>query len=110
MLSAVALLLFLSPALASASRDAREGADLRNVDGVRAVLSALQPGVTVRFSFGDSAPGDPISTHGHELSSYYGSGSLVASTPAELSNETLRPAVPYMAYISQGVVVVVQAG
>jgi hypothetical protein len=105
MTAALALLLFLSPALSASARDSREGVDLRNVDGVRAVLSSLQPGVSVRFSFGASASSDPIAVQGHEISSFYGSGYVRASCVCQLPDETLRPAVPYLAYLSGGVVV-----
>lgn len=109
MISAVALLLILSPALASTSLAAREGADIRNVAGVGAILSSVRPGVTALFSFGESAYGDPISANGHTLSCSYGSGTVQLLTTADVSGVTLSPAVQYRAYVDGGVVVVVRA-
>lgn len=104
MLAALALLLFFSPALVSASRDSREGVDLRNIDGVRAVLSSLRPGVVARFSFGTSA-NDPITVRGHEITCSYGAGSVEVYSSAA-ADATLLPSVTYLAYISGGAVVI----
>ncbi|MDE1858415.1 MAG: hypothetical protein KGI26_05060 [Thaumarchaeota archaeon] len=110
MLAALALLVVLSPALSSASRDAREASDLRYLEGVRAVLDSLRPGVAASFSFGVSAAGDPISAGGHTLASSYGSGAVEVHSEALLPNMTLRPATPYLASVSGGQIVVVQGG
>lgn len=110
MVAALALLLVLSPALTSATRDAREGADLRYLEGVRAVLDSLRPGVTASFSFGASPAGDPVLAGGHTLASSYGSGVVEVRSEASLPNMTLRPATLYVAGVSGGRIVVVQGG
>lgn len=109
MVAALALLLLLSPALSTTLKDTREGVDLRNVDGVRAVLSSLQPGVSAAFSFGASASSDPITIRGDDISSSYGSGVVQALCRCALPDETLFPLVTYNAHIAGGSVVV-QAG
>lgn len=107
--SALALLLLLSTPLVSASRDSREGVDLRNLEGVRQVFSYLRPGVSARFAFG--APGsDPIRIGGHELACSYGSGLIMERTAATLSNGTLYPGFSYVAYLRGTVVEVVRVG
>lgn len=107
---AAALLLLMSPVIASASKDSREGVDLRNVEGVHAVLASLTPGVSVRFQYGVSASDDPIVTQGHQLRSSYGGGVVEMYSAAALSNETLLPRVTYRAYLGGGEVVVVPSG
>ncbi|MDG7011312.1 MAG: hypothetical protein JRN57_04245 [Nitrososphaerota archaeon] len=108
--AAFALLLVLSPALSAVSSDSREGADLRSLDGVSAVLSALRPGVSARFSFGTSPAGDPILIGEHSLVCSYGSGLVETHTVAELPDETIYPTVAYLAYVSGDRVAVVPAG
>ena len=106
LVASLALLLLISPALAAASRGSREGVDLRNTEGVGAVLSSLTPGVSVRFSFGSSASADPIVTQGHELLCSYGDGQVEIRTATLLANATLRPTTLYLAYVSNGAVVI----
>jgi hypothetical protein len=110
MVAAVALLLMLSPALAGATRDSREGADLRNLDGVREVLSTLQPGVSLLFSFGAWPGSDPLSISGYTLSCSYGGGTIELTSARLLPDITLYPGVQYLAYLGAGEVTVVQAG
>lgn len=110
MMAAMALLLMLSPTLAAATKGSREGADLRNLDGVHEVLSVLQPGVTLRFSFGGWPGSDPLSMSGDTISCSYGDGTIGLTTPRALPNMTLYPTVQYVAYLSGGEVKVVQTG
>ena len=109
LLASAALLLVLSPPLASAFQYSREGSDLRSVDGVRAVLSSLQEGVSVQFSFGESTWPDPVAIGGHTVACSYGGGEVSAHTPVLLSNATLRPDVVYTASMIGGEIEVSEA-
>jgi hypothetical protein len=108
--SAVALVLVLTPQLSGLVRYARESADLRYMDGVQAAVDALQPGVIVRIGPAPSFAPDPIIFGGRSLSSNCGSSTLVVSTDYPLSNATLSPASDYVLSLLNGVVVVTQVG
>lgn len=109
-ISGAALLLALSPFLTSAVNASRQGADWRNVDGVRSVLDALQPGEKTTFSFGGSGQSDPIKLGAHQISCSYGGGSVIMEARMLLQNTDLLPLVQYTAFISGDRVVVTQVG
>lgn len=100
----------LAPSLSSAAQGSRAGADWRSADGVRTVLDSLRPGVTVRFSYGDSPTSDSIRLGGRSVSITYGQGSIVLPTTLELPNATLSPTLGYAAWLQGGVVEVAESG
>lgn len=110
LLAAAVLLTTLYPALSSGASDSREGLDLRNVEGVRAVLMALRPGVAVTFTFGPAEMADAITLSGHDVSSAYGGGVVTLSTPFGLPSVDLFPGVEYVASVEAGNVGVAPAG
>lgn len=96
LVASLALIGLLSPALAGTASRAREGADYREVDGVRAVLDGLRPGLAVSFSFGASTDVDPILLGGHTISSSYGGGNISAPSRWLLPGTELFPTVHYL--------------
>lgn len=107
--ASLALLALLSPALASAVHVSREGADLREVEGVRAVLSSLAPGMTVTFSFGSVPGADPVTLAGRSITCSYGPGRVSAASRWTLPTITLLPGVRYSARLGGGTVKVTGA-
>ncbi|MDG6985188.1 MAG: hypothetical protein JRM73_00380 [Nitrososphaerota archaeon] len=110
LVAAAALVLMLSPSLAATAKASREGADLRYLEGVRAVLASLRPGVGVEFSFGGWPPSDPITMDGNALTCSYGGGALELNSSRALPGMTLYPGVLYLAQLSSGAVEVTRVG
>ncbi len=109
LIASAALLLVLSPLLFGTAGAAREGADWRNADGVRAVLDNLRPGTAVRFSYGMSGT-DAIHLRGGLISCDYGGGTVSLRSRWALPDVTLLPAVEYTARVNGGRVEVTQTG
>lgn len=110
LVASAALILVLSPQLTGAARGSREGADWRYADGVKNVLDALRPGISVGLSYGASSSGDPLHLEGHRISCAYGSGTISLPTRWALPNATLSPSVNYLVWLSGGEVQVAQVG
>ncbi len=109
LISAAALVLVLTPHLIGLLGDSRESSDYRAVDGVRAAIDGLHPGVKAEISLGTAGRGDPIVLGGNLVSCDYGGGLVSASSRWPLPNFTLRAAVHYLVWLSQGRVEVAQA-
>lgn len=107
--ASVALVLLLTPQLGGVARDARESADWRNVDGVRAIIDSLAPGVTVLFAYGSSASPDRIRLEGHLVSCRDGDGTISMPVAWALPNVTLSPSVRYRLALVGGAVVVTKS-
>lgn len=107
--ASLVLLALLSPALVSAARTSRAGADFREVDGVSAVLSSLAPGMTVTFSFGYGPGADPLVLTPTSIVCSYGPGNVSAASPWALPATTLFPGVRYAASLEGGTVRVADA-
>jgi hypothetical protein len=110
LLAAVALVLVLTPQLTGLARYARESADLRYLEGVRAAVDGLRPGIVL--SLGSTAPfaPDSIRFEGRQLSSDCGATTLVLYADWPLANATLTPASSYLLQLRGGVVMVTQVG
>lgn len=102
LVASLVLLAILSPPLVSASRASREGVDLREVEGVSAVLSSLVPGMAVNLSFGSGPGGDSIVLNGSSVSSSFGPGGASVTTRLALPAMTLFPGVGYTARLVAG--------
>ncbi len=110
LLATVALLAILSPLLSGSFQSARAGADSRNLDGVRAVLDGLRPGMTMTFSFGEATGSDPIRVEGHLISCTSALGKVTLPSRWGLPSMTLLPSVPYTVQLDGGSVKVVGPG
>ncbi|MDE1852709.1 MAG: hypothetical protein KGI38_03055 [Thaumarchaeota archaeon] len=110
LIAAAALLLVLVPVLTSTAMSSREGADWRNVDGLRAVIDSLRPGVTVEYHYGASASGDPIHLGGRSVSCSYGGGTVSLRTRWPLPDVTISPTAAYDLRLVGGTAEVVQIG
>jgi hypothetical protein len=108
-MAALAMILVLSPALTSAAKDSREGADWRILDGVRSVLDSLRPGFMAFLTFGVSGSSDSIHIGGHQISISYGSGSILLGSKWILANATLLPGVAYRVWLANGMAQVAKA-
>jgi hypothetical protein len=108
-MAALAIILVLSPALTSAVKDSREGADWRTLDGVRSVIDSLHPGFTAFLTFGVSGSSDSIQMDGHQISISYGSGSILQGSSWALANATLLPGTSYRVWLANGMVQVAKA-
>lgn len=108
LLASAALLLLLTPQLAAVAKDSRESADWRNLDGVRAAVDSLRPGIALVFSYGLVKVSDPLRLMGHLVTCYDGNETLSATVRWMLPNATLLPSVRYGLSLAQGGVVVVQ--
>ncbi len=104
MVAAAVLLLVLTPAVSTAARLSREGADWRYADGVAAVFDSLRPGVEVRFSYGASPSADPLVLAGTTVTVYDGQGSIALTTRYPVPTMTLAPTVSYTAKLVGGAV------
>lgn len=102
--ASVALVLLFTPQLDGVARDARESADWRNVDGVRAVIDSLRPGVAVLFTYGGSFAPDDVRLGGHLVSCPDGNGTISMPVTWPLPNVTLSPSVRYRLALVLGVV------
>ena len=104
--ASVALVMLFSPLLAGVSNDARESADWRNVDGVRAVIDSLRPGVTVALTYGSSTFSDDVSLGGHLVACHAGNGTVSMAVIWALPNITLSPSSLYHLTLDLGKVTV----
>jgi hypothetical protein len=93
--AAFAIVALFVPTLSATSQYSREGADWRSVDGVRAVLDGLRPGVEVSLTFGTSSAADPLHLYGHKIECSYGRGNLSEQSLWLLPDVTLAPTVQY---------------
>ncbi|HEV2226332.1 MAG TPA: hypothetical protein VGR56_05950 [Nitrososphaerales archaeon] len=110
LLATVALLAILSPVLSGSFQASKAGADSRNLDGLRAVFDALQPGITVTLSFGEVTGSDPIRIGGHLISCASAVGNTAVPSRWGLPSMTLLPSVVYSAQLEGGYVKVVGPG
>jgi hypothetical protein len=108
-MAALAMTLVLSPALTSAAKDSRQGADWRILDGVRSVLDSLRPGFTAFLIFGAPGTSDSIHLGGHRISISYGGGSILQGSKWTLVNATLLPGVAYRVWLAGGIAQVANA-
>lgn len=95
LLATVALLAIVSPMLSGSVQSARVGADSRNLDGVRAVLDGLRPGMSMTFSFGEGTGSDPIRLEGHQISCTSAVLKMIVPSRWGLPNMILLPSVAY---------------
>lgn len=100
------LVLLFTPALGRVVTDSREGADLRNLDGLRAVIDALSPGTVAHFSYGVAQVSDSIRLGGRMVACSYGNGTLSEGVTWLLPGATLLPSVQYSLSLVQGAVTV----
>jgi hypothetical protein len=106
--ASVALVLLFTPQLGGVAKDAREGADWRNVDGVRAVIGSLRPGIAILFAYGPSDAPDDIHIGGHLVSCSDGNGTISMLVKWVLPDVTLLPSVQYRLALVLGAVTVKQ--
>jgi hypothetical protein len=106
--ASVALVLLFIPQLGGVAKDARESADWRNVDGVRAVIDSLRPGITTLFAYGPSDAPDDVRIGGHLVSCSDGNGTISMLATWVLPNVTLFPSVQYRLSLVLGIVTVKQ--
>ena len=106
--ASMALILLLTPQLAGVVQLSRKGADLRDLDGARAVIDSLRPGVTVVFAFGEAHLSDALALSGNSVSCYDGNGTISVPVRWALPNLTLAPSVRYRLSLVQGAVAVSQ--
>ncbi len=107
LLATVALLAILSPMLSASFQSARVGADSRNLDGVRAVLDGLRPGMSITFSFGEATGSDQIRIEGHLISCTSAAGTMTMPSKWGLPSMILLPSVEYAVQLDGGSVKVV---
>ena len=107
--ASVALVLLFAPQLRGVASDARESADWRNVDGVRAVIDSLRPGMSVLFTYGPSFAPDDVRLEGHLVSCPDGNGTISMPVVWALPNITLSPSARYHLALVLGVVRVTQS-
>jgi hypothetical protein len=100
------LVLLLTPELTGVARASRDSADWRNVDGVRAAIDSLRPGVTALFAFGEGGAADDIRLSGHQISCSDGNGTISMPVTWALPNDTLSPSLQYRLSLADGVLVV----
>lgn len=110
LVAALLLLLITSPMLTAAAADARRGADLRELDGLKAVFDSLRPGVVAHFELGEGLLVDPIRTEGKSVTCSYGPGAISLQTRWTLPDASLVPGAPYAAWLEGGAVEVVRVG
>ena len=106
--ASVALVLLLSPDLQGVAKDAREGADWRNVDGIGAIINSLRPGVTLLFAYGQSGAPDAVRLGGHLVSCSDGNRTISMPVLWALPNVTLYPSSQYRFSLASGMVTVKQ--
>ena len=108
--SAVAIVLMLTPQLTALARASRESADWRYLDGVRTMLDSLEPGVAVNLTSPPGFAPDPVHLGGHQMSTSYGTGTLVFNTTWALPSITISPSSNYRLCLCGGEVVVTRIG
>ncbi len=106
--ASVALVLLFAPQLGGVAKDARESADWRNVDGVRAVIDSMRPGIAVLLTYGTSATPDSIRLGGHLVSCEDGNGTISMPVTWALPNVTLSPSVNYRLALAYGTLMVTE--
>jgi hypothetical protein len=104
------MVLFMTPQLTSLTRDSREASDWRNVDGVRSVVDALNPGIQVTLTFGSGPGEDPIRLGGHTLSCSYGTGTVTLPSKWALFPTVLLPLHHYHLWLGEGEIQVTEVG
>ena len=109
-MAAVALLLVLAPQLIRMVQDSRESADWRNLDGVRAAIDSLRPGLTVNLTYGSMSTGDRVTLGGRQFACSYGDGTITFPSRWQLSNESLSASAHQLLRLTGGLVEVVQTG
>jgi hypothetical protein len=110
LVASVALVLVVAPQLTGLAGDSREGADWRNVDGMRKVVDALGQGDTVNLTFTGAFAADPIVLTGFHIACDYGNGTLVLPSRWALPNTTLLPGHHYRVWLNGGEVQVTETG
>jgi hypothetical protein len=110
LLSAVALLLLVSPQLTRAVGESRESSDWRNLDGVRAAVDALRPGIMVNLTYGSASTNDPVELKGLKLSCAYGNGTITFPSRWPLPGANLSASAHYLLWLSGGQVQVARTG
>ena len=110
LLSAFALVLLLSPQLTGLVGDSRKGADWRTLDGVRAAVDALRPGVTLNLTYTSISPEDAVRLDGHSFMISYGNGTFSLPSRYVLPNLTLSSSAPHLLWLEGGRVVVTDLG
>ncbi len=110
LISAVALVLIMTPQLSMTVRSSREAADWRYLDGIRETIDSLQPGVTIAFTLVWPLPPDPVRLGGNQLSCDYGEGTIVLQSRWVLPNATLTPGSRYLLRLDGDQVMVTQTG
>jgi hypothetical protein len=106
--ASLALVLLFTPQLTGIVKDTRVSADWRNLDGVRAAIDSLRPGVALHFSFGVAGVSDSVQLRGQQVSCFDGNGTISMPVVWALPNVTLVPALHYRFSLAQGWVRVVQ--
>lgn len=109
-IASAALVLVMSPILVGTANDSREGVDWRNVDAIRSAIDELRPGVALGLFFGSSSAGDVVRLAGHQVSCYYGTGTVSLSSRWTLPDVTLSPSVHYTVWLNGENVRVAQVG
>jgi hypothetical protein len=110
LISAVALVLMLTPQLTALASDSRESSDWRYMDGIREVVNSIQPGVSLNLSLVSPMAPDEIRLSGHHLSCDYGRGTLNMVTDWSLSDAIISPNSRYVLWLSGGTVMVTRIG
>ena len=105
----MALVLLFTPQLGGVARASRESADWRNVDGVRAAIDSLRPGMTALLAYGASGAPDEVNLGGHLVSCADGNGTISMPVPWALPNVTLSPSARYRLTLVLGVVTVTKS-
>jgi hypothetical protein len=95
LLAALVLVLILTPQLTGVARDSRASADWRILDGIRATVDSLRPGVRVVLSYGIAQLSDPVLLRGHEMTCFDGNGAISMRVAWALPNATLLPGTVY---------------
>jgi hypothetical protein len=106
--ASVALVLLFTPQLVGVTKDARDSADWRNIDGVRAVIDSLRPGITLLLAYGPSVSPDEVRLGGHLVSCPDGNGTISMPVRWALPNVTLSPSARYRLSLVLDVVTVNQ--
>jgi hypothetical protein len=108
LLASLVLVLVLAPQLTDLSKASRRASDWRNLDGVRAVLESLRPGVRTELSYGVPGVSDAIRLSGHSVSCDDGGSRISFSVGWRLPDIVLFPGVRYQFSLALGAVRVSQ--
>ena len=110
LLSAVGLLLLLSPQLTGTVRDSRESSDWRNLDGVRQAVDGLRPGIMINLTYGSMSTVDQVELRDVQFSCSYGNGTVTFPSRWPLPNVNLTASAHYLVWLSGGQVQVSRTG